>query len=216
MELYYNQFSPPSRAVRMTAEYLGLSLKLNCIDTLKGEQLTQEFETINSAKKIPILVDGDLKLAESRAIMIYLVDKYGKNNSRILPSDPCGRALVNLALHFDIGKLFRSIEQYYFPIIFKLEETPSAERYEKLKEAFGILDRMVESQDYVAGRNLTIADISIITTVTTAEAFGFNIIKYKNVMKWIDRVKVAIPGYKKINVEGIEMLKKRLSGQMEN
>ena len=44
--------------------------------------------------------------------MVYLVEKYGKN-SKILPSDPCGRALVNLALHFDISTLFKAMAQYY-------------------------------------------------------------------------------------------------------
>lgn len=43
------------------------------------------------------------------------------------------------------------------------------------------------------------------------QAFGFEIDKYKNVMKWCDRVKVASPGYKKINVEGVEEFKKKVA-----
>lgn len=43
------------------------------------------------------------------------------------------------------------------------EDTP--QRYERLKEVVGILDGMLENQDYVAGRNLTIADLSIIASI---------------------------------------------------
>jgi glutathione S-transferase len=46
MELYYAPYSPPSRAVRLTAEYLGVSLKLNFIDIFKGEQLSPEYEKV--------------------------------------------------------------------------------------------------------------------------------------------------------------------------
>ncbi|NP_001165914.1 glutathione S-transferase D3 [Nasonia vitripennis] len=216
IELYHMPNSPPCRAVRLTAHYIGVPLKLNFIDVFKGEHLSPEYEEINPEKKIPFLVDGDFKLGESRAIMIYLVEKYGKN-SRILPSEPSGRALVNQALSFDIGTLFKAMAQYYFPVIFKIEETHSPERYEKLKDAFGILDRMLESQDYVAGRNLTVADLSIIATVTTAEALGFEVEgKYKNVEKWIERTRVATPGYKKINVEGVEYLKRILEEMQGN
>ena len=60
---------------------------------------------------------------------------------------------------------------YYlqFPVIFGMEERHSPEKYEKLKDAFEILEKMLESQDFVAGHQLTIADLSIIVTVSTAE-----------------------------------------------
>ena len=47
MELYYSPNGPPSRAVRLTAEYIGISFKLNFIDVFKGEHLTPEFEKVN-------------------------------------------------------------------------------------------------------------------------------------------------------------------------
>ncbi|XP_014213707.1 uncharacterized protein LOC106643189 [Copidosoma floridanum] len=206
MKLYYAPYSPPSRAILLTAEYIGVSLELCFIDIFKGEQLTSEFEEINPEKKVPFLVDEDFKLGESRAIMIYLVEKCGPD-SGILPFDPEGRALVNLGLNFDIATLYKSITQYYFPVIFKMEEEYSPEKLEKLRDAFGVLDAMLGRQDYVAGRTLSVADLSIVSSVTTAEALGFEVDGYENVTKWIDRVKESTPGYEKINVEGVEMLK---------
>ncbi|KAJ8682265.1 hypothetical protein QAD02_018057 [Eretmocerus hayati] len=210
MELYYAPYSPPSRAVRLVAEHLGLEMNLNLIDVMKGEQFAPEYAEINPQKKVPFLIDGDLKLGESRAIIVYLADKYGEG-SRILPQDPCGRALVNQALQFDIGTLFRSIRQYYFPVIFKMEEEYRPDRYVKLQNAFEILDKMLESGEFVAGKNLTVADLSIVASVTTAEAFGFDLEPYKNVLEWIDRVKVSTPGYEEVNEKGIELLKEAIA-----
>lgn len=51
----------------------------------------------------------------------------------------------------------------------QLEEAHSPEKYEKLKDAFEILEKMLEGQDYVAARHLTIADISLMSSVSTAE-----------------------------------------------
>lgn len=47
--------------------------------------------------------------------MIYLVEKYGKN-AKILPNDPTERAFVNLALHFDLGTLYKATTRYYVRI----------------------------------------------------------------------------------------------------
>lgn len=48
MELYYAPYSPPSSAVRLTAEYIGVSFKLHLIDIFKGEHMTPEFEEVNT------------------------------------------------------------------------------------------------------------------------------------------------------------------------
>jgi glutathione S-transferase len=43
------------------------------------------------------------------------------------------------------------------------------EKMKKIEEAFKFLDKFLEEHDFVAGNNLTIADLSIISSVSTAE-----------------------------------------------
>lgn len=207
LDLYYLPLSSPCRAVLLTAEALGLSLNLKKIDLFAGEHLTPEYEQLNPQRTIPFLVDGDYKLAESRAIMSYLVDQYGKN-ARLYPQTPAARALVNQRMYFDAGTLYKDMSAYYYPVAFAGAETYDEEQYEKLKAAFEVLDAFLDGQDYTAGRSLTIADLALATTVSTAEAFGFDVFRYKYVAKWMDRVKASAPGYRKANVEGLEILKK--------
>ncbi|XP_076678501.1 glutathione S-transferase 1-1-like [Andrena cerasifolii] len=209
VDLYYTPMSSPCRAVLLTAEAIGFPLNLKEIDLLAGEHMETEFEQLNPQKTVPFLVDGDYTLTESRAIMSYLVDQYGKN-SRLNPHTPTGRALVNQRLHFDIGTLYKAMKNYYYPVAFGKTDIYDPEQYRKLDAAFEILNIFLEGQEYVAGRNMTIADLAVAATVSTAEVFGFEIETYPNVAKWMEKIKSSAPGYRKANGEGMEALKKIL------
>lgn len=45
------------------------------------------------------------------------------------------------------------------------------EYYKILEDAFDVLDKFLNGQDYVAGRNLTIADLALAATVSTSEVY---------------------------------------------
>lgn len=55
------------------------------------------------------------------------------------------------------------------PVLKKQTDTYDPAQYEKMTEAFRILDKFLEGHDYVTGDNLTIADLSLVSSVTTAE-----------------------------------------------
>lgn len=55
------------------------------------------------------------------------------------------------------------------PVLKKQVETHDPMEYENMTQAFHILDKFLEGHDYVVGDNLTIADLSLVSSVTTAE-----------------------------------------------
>lgn len=69
---------------------------------------------INPQCTIPCLIDGDLILTESRAMMIYLVEKYAIDDS-LYPNDLQTRALIHDRLFFDVTNLYRRIADHYYP-----------------------------------------------------------------------------------------------------
>ncbi|KAG8033815.1 hypothetical protein G9C98_008296 [Cotesia typhae] len=202
------EISSPCRAVRLVIKALGLEINYKSVNLINGDNLTDEYRELNPQQTIPLLIDDNYKLSESRAIMAYLVDQYGdEENQRLYPTNSKTRALINARLQFDAGILYPSVKNCYYGMLFRGQDNIEEDKENKLKEAFKVVDNFLEGHDYVAGRSLTIADLAIIATVTTAETVGFNLDDYKNVTEWVDRVKTCAPGYRVANGESVELLK---------
>lgn len=101
---------------------------------------------------MPTLVDDGFALWESRAIMVYLVEKYGKTAS-LYPSDPKARAIVNQRMYFDMGTLYERLAAYYYPQIFA-KAPANPENMKKLEEAVGYLNTFLEGQTYAVSFKL--------------------------------------------------------------
>src|SRR5262245_39702108 len=92
MKLYINLLSPNVRRVRLTAAVLGTQLEEIKLDFTKGEHKAPAYLALNPNGAVPTLVDGDLVLTESRAIMQYLASR--RPESGLLPRDERARADV--------------------------------------------------------------------------------------------------------------------------
>ncbi|KAH8408031.1 hypothetical protein KR222_011532, partial [Zaprionus bogoriensis] len=200
MDFYYSPLSAASRAIQMTAQALGLELNLKVIDLGKQEQLKPEFIKINPQHTIPTLVDNGFSLWESRAILVYLVEKYAKDDS-LYPKDPQGRALVNQRLYFDMGTLYKALGDYYYAPFQKKEQTP--ENLQKAEAALDFLNTFLEGKTYLAGDRLTIADIAILATVSTFTVLSLDLSKYPNIIRWYENGKKEAPGWE-INEKGLK------------
>ncbi|BFF92714.1 glutathione S-transferase 1-1-like [Drosophila madeirensis] len=206
LDFYYMLYSSPCRSILMTAKALGVELNKKKVDLNAGEQLKPEFIKINPLHTIPTLVDGDFAVWESRAILIYLVEKYGKDDS-LYPKDPQQRAVVNQRLFFDLGTLYQSYVYYYYPQLFEDVKKPAdPENYKKIDAAFGQLNTLLEGQQYAALNKLTIADFALVATVSTFEISEYDFRKFSNVVRWYENAKKVMPGWKE-NWEGCLYLK---------
>lgn len=215
IDFYYLPESAPCRSVLLVAKAVGVELNLKHTDLQKGDHLKPEFVKINPQHTIPTLDDNGFVLWESRAILGYLAQQYGKDDS-LYPKDPKKRALVDARLYFDIGTLAQRFGEYFYPVLFAGASFDPAKRT-RLEEAYEFLDKFLEGQTWVAGDSLTIADIAIVASVSTAEAAGIEISKYPNVTRWFGKAKSAIPGYDELNHSGAmkfkEMVKRLTAGK---
>ncbi|XP_037947130.1 glutathione S-transferase 1-1-like [Teleopsis dalmanni] len=193
MDFYYVPASAPCRSVLMTAKALGIELNKKTLDLQAGDQLKPEFIKINPQHTIPTLVDNGFSIWESRAICVYLVEKYGKSDS-LYPTCPKKRAVINQRLYFDMGTLYKSFADYYYPQI--MAKTPAdPEKFKQIETAFGFLNTFLEGQQYVVGDSLTVADLALLATVSTFDIARFDISKYANVAKWYNNAKSVAPGW---------------------
>jgi len=202
---------PACRSVLMAAKYLGIKLDVKNYDLNKGEHLTQEFLEMNPQHIIPTIDDNGFYLWESRAILAYLVNKYVPE-SAVYPKEPHERAVVDRMLYFDIGTLYKSqMDDLLFPLVFKGHFVDS-EKHDAYKKALKLLDDFLGMTPYAAGNHITIADFSLISTLSFAEIFAdqfgyMNFEEYPRISAWLKKLKTEIPSYKEINDIPLQDLK---------
>src|SRR5258708_19415546 len=96
IKFYYHP-SPNPAKVALFLEESGLPYELMPVDTLKGEQFKPAFLAINPNAKTPAIVDGDVTVFDSNAILLYLAEKTGK----FLPENtPAARGQLLSSLMF--------------------------------------------------------------------------------------------------------------------
>ncbi|XP_075975919.1 glutathione S-transferase 1-1-like [Anticarsia gemmatalis] len=205
IDLYYVPGSAPCRAVLLTAKALNLNLNLKLVDLHHGDHLKPEYIKLNPQHTVPTLVDDGLSIWESRAIMTYLVNKYGKG-SGLYPEEPKARALIDQRLYFDIGTLYARFADYFYPQVFG-GAPADADKKAKIEDALQLLNTFLDGQKYVAGPNLTVADLTIIASVSSFEASDIDFKKFPNIKRWYETVKSTAPGYQEANEKGLDAFK---------
>ncbi|CAG0901497.1 unnamed protein product [Darwinula stevensoni] len=216
LELYYMPESSPCRAVMLTAKAIDVQLDLKLVDLEKGENMAPTFVAMNPQHTVPTLNDDGFVLWESRAIMTYLVNRYGKDD-KLYPKDPKQRAVVDQRLYFDMGTLYQRLGDYVYPPVFE-GQTLDEEKLKKCVEALGWLEEFIlkSGGKYCAGEHLTLADVAIVASVSTMEPVGLvDLSAYKNVRKWLERCKKEIPGYQEVSKDGIDSWVKYAKSKLE-
>ncbi|XP_059048800.1 glutathione S-transferase 1-like [Achroia grisella] len=203
--------SPPVRAVLMTIEILDLKYKPVEVDTLAGEHLKPEYLEKNPMHTVPLLEDGEFPLADSHAIMTYLVSKYGaEKHKELYPTDLNIRATINQRLYFEAGVLFPKIMAMSRPMFRKETNGPNQQHIEDTEDAYGVLERYLQKSKFLAGDHLTLADISIVATISTYEILIPVTDKYPNLVQWLNVMK-NYDFYKKANEPGLLQIKEILT-----
>lgn len=102
----------------MLLRLLDIDVSIKKVDLAAGQHRDEEFLKLNPNHQIPVLVDGDFVVCESRAIMAYIVNSK-KPGSPLYPVNSKARARVDQRLYFDAVVLFEenamaivSIQEY--------------------------------------------------------------------------------------------------------
>lgn len=150
--------TPNSVKVPIALEEMGLDYRLHAVNIRQGGQKAPDFVALNPNAKVPVLVDGALTLTESAAILVYLAEKTGQ----LLPNSGEGRARVFEQLFFHASGLGPAFGNAGFFRKFAPEPTPLAiDRFGgEAQRIIGLLDDLLGRQRFVAGDELSIADVA--------------------------------------------------------
>ncbi|TKD63220.1 thiol:disulfide oxidoreductase [Cobetia marina] len=165
IDLYY-WTTPNGHKITIFLEEAGLEYRLIPVNISKGEQFAPAFLAISPNNRMPAIVDhapadgGEpISVFESGAILEYLADKTGQ----FLPRETRPRNDVLQWLHWQMGGLGPMLGQVHHFKHYAPEPVEYAiERYHKEGERlYGVLERQLEGREFVAGDELSIADMAI-------------------------------------------------------
>src|SRR5690606_5142030 len=162
----YSLPTPNGVKVSIMLEETGLPYEAHRVGFESNDQLTPEFLSLNPNNKIPAIIDPNgpggkpLPLFESGAILLYLADKTGK----FIPSDPAARYETIQWLMFQMGGVGPMFGQLGFFHKFagkEYEDKRPRDRYvAESRRLLGVLENRLQGQDWIMGKDYTIADMA--------------------------------------------------------
>lgn len=212
--IYQYPPSAPCRAALLTIRNLNLDVDVREVNLFEKEQLKEEFLKVNPQHCLPTIDDNGFVLWESRAIAAYLVDSRRPAGDSLYPKDVQQRAVIDQRLQFDCGTLYPRIRAICWPVLHLGETKITQEKRDNLTEAFGFLNTFLNETKYVAGNDVTIADLAIYASVTSIVNVGADLTKYPNIQKWLDNCK-SLPGAEE-NAVGAKFFGERVTSRLED
>jgi GSH-dependent disulfide-bond oxidoreductase len=162
------------------------------VDIGNGDQFKPAFLTISPNNKIPALVDPDgpdskpISLFESGAILLYLAAKTGK----FLPDSDRLKFEVLQWLMFQMGGVGPMLGQAHHFRIYAPEKIEYAiNRYtSEARRLYGVMDRQLANQEFIACDDYTVADIAIFPWLRSWQNQGIDWADYPHLKRWFDRI----------------------------
>lgn len=204
-KLYYSP-GACSMAIHVALNEMNLDFQLKNVASPKGQPKSAEFLKLNPLGTVPVLeVDGVL-LREGAAILIYLLDKH---HSDLLPKNGIKRAKALEWLLFANATMHPAYSRCFFQYRFLGEQTTKNPLYEpsiaQIQKYWDMVEKQLESNDYICGEELTIADILLTVIANWSFFFGDDAISFGTKTKALFTKVISRPSYKKaLEIEAVK------------
>lgn len=173
-------------------QQLGRDWQVHAVNIGAGDQFKPDFLAISPNNKIPAIIDPNgpggqpISLFESGAILVYLASKFG----RFLPTGDRERFKVLEWLMFQMGGVGPMLGQAHHFRLYAPEKLEYAiNRYtNEAKRLYGVMDRQLAGQEWIAGNEYTIADIAIFPWLRSWQNQGIDWADFPNLKDWFDRI----------------------------
>ena len=196
IRLHRFALSGHAHRVELFLSLLGLPFERVDVDLAGGAQRLPEFLAKNPFGQVPVIEDGEVTLADSNAILVYLATRYDPAR-RWLPTDPVGAAEVQRWLSVAAGELAagpaaaRVVKLFGRPLDYE-RACGTATRL------LGLLEAHLADRRFVVGDRPTIADVALYSYTAHAPEGGVALDPYPHVRAWLARVEaqdgfVAMP-----------------------
>jgi GST-like protein len=188
----YSWATPNGHKVHIMLEECGLPYAAHAVDISAGEQFSPDFLAISPNNRIPAMTDPDgpdgepISLFESGAILLYLAGKTG----RFLPRSTRGKYQALQWLMFQMASVGPMLGQTHHFRAYAPEKVEYAiNRFSnEARRLYGVMDKQLATNDYIAGKEYTIADMAVWPWLRSHERQGIDLGEFPNVKAWFEAI----------------------------
>ena len=178
-----------------------------------GQLDTPAYIAMNPNQLVPTLVDGDLKLWESHAIIRYVAATYG--GGRLWVADPARRAMVDqwtdwAGSTYQPGWLGVFMQAYLMKEDYRSADAIAA-ALTKAERLFGIMDRTLQKTPWLAGEDFSYADIVCGVAMHRWTTIDIDRKAHDGVQAWLGRLRER-PAFNEIVCTSFAMMENTLGG----
>jgi glutathione S-transferase len=178
--------------VRLAAAMVGKRLDRREYDITKGETRTPDFlAKVSREGRIPVLQVGDRFIPESNAASYYVAD-----GSSLIPTDPFDHADMLRWMFWEQYSHEPNIATLRFWMrwlgpdnLSDLQRLQMPPKRQAGNAALKLMDEHLSRQEWFVGGSISLADVCLFAYTHVAGDAEFDLERYPNVVKWIERVK---------------------------
>ena len=198
MKIYWIKAQAPRRVLALV-KLLGVEAELIEVDLKAGGFKTPDYVALNPNKKAPTLVDGDVVLWESAAIMAYLSIKSASNMWPV--NNAAEQVEVLRWLSWNNCHWASAVGPFYFEHIVKKNFNAGPPDRQSLNSSipdlmkYGkVLNDHLVDRTFVTCDRLTIADFQLASMATDWREAEMPLEAFSHILRWIDRL-MQIPAW---------------------
>lgn len=185
IKLYDFELSGNCHKIRMMLSFLGLDYEKIDTDLRRKDHMSPDFIALNRLHKVPVLVDGEIVLRDSAAIMIYLARRYGK--SEWYPDSPREMGEIQQWLSFSVNEVFNGLAMARAILIFNRDfDLKLAHTITDI--ALDQLEFRLKDHDWLALDRFTLADIACYPYTALVHEGNISLKTFPAIRAWFKRI----------------------------
>ena len=159
---------PQTRASRAfwVLEEVGVPYETKEID-IRSDERSEEFLSISPLGKVPALTDGDLKIADSAAIALYLADRYASGRLAPALDDPARGEFLYWQFYTP-----SAIEPAIAEKVSGLEPNPVSYPWGSFDKMLAAIETRITDREWITWDRFTVADIMVGGSLAVMRTFG--------------------------------------------
>jgi glutathione S-transferase len=186
MKLYDLELSGNCYKVRLFCAVAQIPIEIVPVDFMAGEHKKPAYLQINPLGELPALIDADVVLRDSQAILVYLAAKYG--GEAWLPKEPMHMAKIVQWLSTSANEIARGPNDARLAEFFKFPIDKAAAQA-KAAAILPVIDRHLAMRQWLELGRPTIADFAVFPYVALAPQGSISLDPFPNILSWIARIK---------------------------